>query len=50
MEVLGVSNKNWQFYDMVINGLPQRVKYNEDTVNSLFIPLLQKLTDIQQRE
>lgn len=50
MEVLGVSNKNWQFYDMVINGLPQRVKYNEDTVNSLFIPLLQKLTDIQQCE
>ena len=45
-----MSNKPWKFYDMVINGLPQRVKYNEDTVNSLFIPLLQKLTDIQQRE
>ena len=45
-----MSSKRWKSYDMVINGLPQRVKYNEDTVNDLFIPLLKKLTEIQKRE
>ena len=45
-----MSNKPWKFYDMVINGLPQRVKYNEDTVNQLFLPLLQKLTQIQRQK
>ena len=45
-----MSNKPWKFYDMVINGLPQRVKYNEDTVNQLFLPLLRKLTQIQQQK
>ena len=45
-----MSNKPWKFYDMVINGLPQRVKYNEDTVNQLFLPLLRKLTQIQRQK
>ena len=45
-----MSSKPWKFYDMVINGLPQRVKYNENTVSELFIPLLKKLTEIQKKE
>ena len=45
-----INSKSWKVYDMVINGLPQRVKYNEDTVNGLFVPLLKKLTEIQRRE
>ena len=45
-----MNNKPWKFYDMVINGLPQRVKYNEDTVNQLFLPWLRKLTQIQRQK
>ena len=40
----------WKFYDMTINGLPQRVRYNEHTVNTLFLPLLQKMTELQAQK
>ena len=45
-----MSTKHWKSYDMVINGLPQKVRYNEDTVKQLFLPLLKKLTELQQKE
>lgn len=45
-----MENKPWKSYDMVVNGLPQRVRYNEETVQGLFLPLLQKLTALQRRE
>ena len=39
--------KPWKSYDMIINGLSQHVRYNENTVNNLFLPLLRKLTELQ---
>ena len=45
-----MGNKPWKSYDMVINGLPQRVRYNEETVQRLFLPLLERLTALQARE
>lgn len=45
-----MDSKPWKWYDMVINGLPQRVRYNEDTVNRLFLPLLRKLTALQEEK
>ena len=42
-----MQNKNWKTYDMTVNGLPQQVKYNEDTVKNLFIPLLRELSSLQ---
>ena len=44
-----MSDKRWQNYDMTVNGLPQKVRYNADTVEGLFLPLLHSLTK-RQRE
>lgn len=42
-----MQNKNWKTYDMTVNGLPQQVKYNEDTVKNLFLPFLRELSSLQ---
>ncbi len=42
-----MQEKKWKTYDMTINGLPQQVRYNEDTVKELFLPFLSELTAIQ---
>ena len=34
---------------MTVNGLPQHVRYNADTVEHLFLPLLRRLTQMQRR-
>ena len=45
-----MENKPWKYYEMTVNGLPQRVRYNENTVHNLFLPLLQKLTELQAQK
>ncbi len=37
--------KNWNHYTITVNGLTIPVKYAKETVDELFLPLLQKLTD-----
>ena len=33
---------------MTVNGLPQHIRYNADTVEGLFLPLLRRLTEMQR--
>ena len=40
--------KRWRDYEMTVNGLPQRIRYNADTVEGLFLPLLHRLTEMQR--
>ena len=42
--------KRWQSCAMTVNGLPQRIRYNADTVEGLFLPLLRRLTEMQRAE
>ena len=39
--------KRWRDYEMTVNGLPQEIRYNEATVEGLFLPLLHRLTALQ---
>ncbi|WP_237142711.1 nucleoside/nucleotide kinase family protein [Selenomonas sp. oral taxon 920] len=41
--------KRWQSCAMTVNGLPQHIRYNIDTVEHLFLPLLRRLTQMQRR-
>ena len=41
--------KRWQSCAMTVNGLPQHIRYNIDTVEHLFLPLLRRLTELQRR-
>ena len=41
--------KEWHTYEMMVNGLPQRIRYNANTVEHLFLPLLRRLTELQRR-
>ena len=43
-----MNEKRWQTYDMTVNGLPQKIRYNADTVEGLFLPLLRRLTEMQR--
>ncbi len=45
-----MDQKNWKNYTITVNGLTITVKYAEETVNELFLPLLQKLTDLYRRK
>lgn len=36
--------------DIIINGLPTHAEYTKESIDNIFIPLLQKLTEIQKRE
>ena len=42
--------KRWRDYEMTVNGLPQKIRYNADTVEGLFLPLLHRLTELQKHE
>ena len=42
--------KNWKDYELSVNGLPQKVQYNEETVEKIFLPLLEKLTEIYKKK
>jgi len=42
-----MQEKNWKNYEMTVNGLSQQIKYNEDTVEQLFLPFLSELTSLQ---
>ena len=39
--------KRWRSYAMTVNGLPQEIRYNEATVEGLFLPLLHRLAALQ---
>ena len=39
--------KEWHTYEMIVNGLPQRIRYNANTVEHLFLPLLRRLRELQ---
>lgn len=39
--------KEWHTYEMTVNGLPQKIRYNADTVADLFLPLLRRLRELQ---
>ena len=43
-----MGEKCWRTYDMSVNGLPQKIRYNADTVEGLFLPLLRRLTEMQR--
>ena len=45
-----MNEKRWQNYEMTVNGLPQRIRYNADTVEGLFLPLLRRLTELQKHQ
>ena len=45
-----MNEKRWQTYEMTVNGLPQHIRYNADTVEGLFLPLLRRLTELQKHE
>ena len=40
--------KRWQSCAMTVNGLPQHIRYNADTVEHLFLPLLRRLRELQR--
>lgn len=42
-----MQDKRWKTYEMTINGLTQQVKYNEATVEGVFLPFLRELTAMQ---
>ena len=45
-----MNEKRWQNYELTVNGLPQHIRYNADTVEGLFLPLLRRLTELQKHE
>ena len=45
-----MNEKRWQNYELTVNGLPQHIRYNADTVDGLFLPLLRRLTELQKHE
>lgn len=44
---ISIHEKRWRDYEMTVNGLPQEIRYNEATVEGLFLPLLHRLTALQ---
>ena len=42
-----MNEKRWQNYEMTVNGLPQHIRYNEATVEGLFLPLLHRLAALE---
>ncbi len=46
----GAPVKHWRTVQLSINGLVQKVRYNESTITGLFRPFLQRLTTLQQQK
>ncbi len=44
-----MGEKVWKNYRLAINGLVHDVKYNQRTIDMLFLPFLRRLTSLQQR-
>ena len=38
--------KSWKDHELTVNGLVQHVRYNQETVEKLFMPLLEKLSEM----
>ena len=49
MKESNAREKKWKSYRITVNGLPQEVRYNEDTVEELFLPFLRHLTALHQK-
>lgn len=45
-----MTEKQWTNYELVVNGLTQQIQYNKATVENLFLPLLSKLTQLQNEK
>lgn len=41
--------KVWRTYRLTINGLAHRVQYNQATVDTLFLPFLRRMTNLQRK-
>ena len=44
---ISIHEKRWRDYEMTVNGLPQEIRYNEATVEGLFLPLLHRLAALK---
>lgn len=42
-------SKKWLNYELTVNGLIQNIKYNQETVEQLFLPLLRRLTEMHKK-
>lgn len=42
-------SKKWLNYELTVNGLIQNIKYNQETVEKLFLPLLRRLTEMHHK-
>ena len=40
----------WKDYELTVNSLPQTARFNEDTVNNLFLPLIERLTKLHREK
>ena len=36
----------WKDYDLVVNSLPQKVRFNEETVQNLFVPFIERAANL----
>ena len=43
------NEKLWRTCRLMINGIPHKVQYHEETINYLFIPFLRRISKMQQR-
>ena len=42
-----MSDKQWNTYEMEVNGLKYNAKFTDKAINEIFLPFLKKLTDLQ---
>lgn len=49
MIYMAEAEKLWRTCRLMINGIPHKVRYHEDTINYLFLPFLRRISKIQQR-
>ncbi len=40
----------WKLYDLVVNGLVQKVRFREETINELFLPFLYRMARLQRQK
>ncbi len=45
-----MTEKLWRTCRLMINGLAHKVQYNQETIDSLFLPFLRRMTSLQQKK
>lgn len=45
-----MADKLWRTCRLMINGLAHKVQYNQETIDSLFLPFLRRMTNLQQKK